>query len=346
MPKISDERRNENKDRVFRLIVHRADGVKSSEIAETLNINERTLRDYLNELIDEYKIERDGWYYYPLPAHLSKPLKFEPTAEEAVVLYIAMRMFVKQSDRRNPLAEGLLFKMAHLANTELQLGDDLEQAASELAHRIDDQSYTDVFREVVRAYLQRRKLKIVYHPYRSEPFETVIEPYLIEPSSLGYGAYAIGHSSLPDALRTYKLERIQAAELTKETFNVPADFPGLEILRNAWSIFYGKDTVRVVLRFAPEVARRVRESNWRGTDVVLQDDPDYAGYLLYSFNIADTTDLKPWIRTWGANVEVLKPDYLRDEMIGEARALAHLYGWYTSTSASLHDESYDDIFGD
>ncbi len=344
MSRISDSRRSAHKDHVLKLVCKHSLGIKTSEIASILNIPDRTVRDYLRELEEEYRITKEKWDWFPITNRT--PLKLEPSPEEAVVLYIALRMFVKQSDRRNSLAEGLLLKMTRLANTELHLGDDLEQAAAELAHRPNDSDYEDIFLQVVRAYLLRRKLEIVYHPSHSEPFTTVIEPYLIEPSGIGFGSYAIGYSSTPNALRTYKLERILDAKLTRDEFDVPVDFPGLEILRNAWSIFYGETTVQVVLRFAPEVGRRVRESNWRGLNPVLEDDPDQSGYVRYTFDIADTTDLKPWIRTWGANVEVLEPVSLRDEMIGEARALAHLYGWHTTTGQDASHSRFSDIFGD
>lgn len=344
MGRISDESRVERKQRVLDLVKRRETGITTSEIAEVLNFKTRTVRDYLNELMDEYRVEREGKQWLPIPKQ--KLVKLEPTPEEVVVLYLAMRMFVKQSDRRNPLAQDVLLKMARLASNELHLGDDLEQAAAVMAQQPEDADYEDVFRQVVRAYLQRKMLRITYHPYHKEPFQTTIAPYLIEPSSFGYGTYAIGYSRTPDALRTYKLERIREARLTQEEFVVPKDFPGLDILRNAWSIFIGEAHVHVVLRFAPDVARRVKESNWRGINAVLQDDPDRVGYVRYSFDIADTTDLKPWIRTWGANAEVLEPADLRDEMIGEARALAHLYGWHTQSDRSNPHSRFNDIFGD
>lgn len=344
MPKLSDARSADRQQRVLELVRYRETGIKTKEIAEILNIPERTVREYLKKLQETYLVDNVGWDW--IPVYAQKPLKLEPEPDEAVVLYIALRMFVKQSDRRNPLAEKLLLKMARLANTELHLGADLEQAAAQMAQRPEDIEYEDIFALVVRAYLQRKKLKIVYHPYRSAPFKTVIEPYLVEPASFGYGMYIIGHSSTPNDLRTYRLERIQSATLSTESFEVPSSFPGLEILRNAWSIFAGEAAVHVVLRFAPEVARRVRESNWRGINTTLEDDPDHAGYMLYAFDIADTTDLKPWIRTWGANVEVLEPAELRNEMIGEARALAHLYGWSTDSDRSNPHSRFSDIFGD
>ncbi len=35
--------------------------------------------------------------------------------------------------------------------------------------------------------------------------------------------------------------------------------------------------------------------------------------------------MTPWIRSWGASVEVLEPADLREELAAEARALANLY---------------------
>jgi len=344
MPRISDQRRSQRKQQVYELIrSHAEGGIRTAEIADTLNFAERTVRDYLREIEEEYLITKENRLWFPVDNR--RPVKLEIPPEQLVVLYIALRMFVKQSDRRNHLAENLLLKIAQLAHTELSLGDDLQQAAQELAHRPQDDDYEDIFVQVVRAYLFNLRLHIRYHPYRSEPFETIVEPYLIEPSSFGYGSYLIGHSSAPNAYRTYKLERILSAELTTETFVVPSEFPGLEILRNAWSIMYGNDPVRVVLRFAPEVKRRVMESNWRGDNPIVEDDPDLPGYLIYAFDISDTTDLKPWIRTWGANVEVLEPAYLRDEMIGEARALAQRYGWQTTRSQDDGHARFGDLFG-
>jgi len=57
--------------------------------------------------------------------------------------------------------------------------------------------------------------------------------------------------------------------------------------------------------------------------------------------VADTTDLKPWIRTWGANVEVLEPQSLRDEMVEEVRKTASLYGWHVSHNIPDPSDPYD-----
>jgi proteasome accessory factor B len=167
----------------------------------------------------------------------------------------------------------------------------------------------------------------------------------LEPSGIGFATYVIGYSTSANALRTYKVERIVSVEIRRTTFDIPENFPGLALLQNAWSIYYGEQTIQVVLRFSPEVARRVKETNWR-TASAPQPDPDLPNYLRLTFEVADTTDLKPWIRTWGANVEVLAPQSLRDEMIGEARALGRLYGWFNAEGTKADHDMFDDLFGD
>jgi len=41
--------------------------------------------------------------------------------------------------------------------------------------------------------------------------------------------------------------------------------------------------------------------------------------------VADPREMRPWIRSWGAEVEVLEPDFLRQDLVEEARLLAAVY---------------------
>jgi CRISPR-associated endonuclease/helicase Cas3 len=54
----------------------------------------------------------------------------------------------------------------------------------------------------------------------------------------------------------------------------------------------------------------------------------------------------PWVRGWGADVEVLEPKEFRETMIGEAKALAEQYGWFVSSQLSGQSSTLEDFFGD
>lgn len=349
MPRVNEDTKRSRIDRVELLLQRHPDGLTEREVAETLNLERRTTHNYLQELDMEGKAYRESTLWFSLPRKSLVLRRFDLQPEEAMVLYLASRLFVKQSDQRHEIAELVLLKLAGILSSDMHLGDDLKDAAKELSQRPKLPGYEDIFRTIVRGYIYHRKVQLIYQPYRGEPFETLFSPYLMEPSAIGFATYAIGHSSIVNTIRTYKIERIKEAALLRDEYTVPTDFPGLDLLRNAWSIYYGDEVIRVMLRFHPEVAKRVRETFWHPSQEIKKDD-QLPGYLLLSITVADTTDLKPWIRTWGANCEVLEPSSLRDELTGEARKLALLYGWHTTTAETLDragpDHSrFHDIFG-
>lgn len=344
--RITDRALQDRLDRVDRLLQRHAEGLRETEIAQQLNFGRRSTNNYLRQLELQGRAYREDQLWYPLPHQGIVLRRFEMNPEEAMTLYLAVRLFVKHSDQRNEAAETALTRLAQILSDDMGLGDDILAAAQELAHRPRTPGYEDVFRTVMRSYIYRRKVAIDYQPYRGRAFETVFSPYLLEPSAIGFATYVIGHSSVVNDLRTLKLERITRARLLlQDEYQIPADFPGLELLRSAWSIYYGEQLTRVVLHFHPDVSRRVQETQWHPSQELSWDE-DRPGYVLLSLQVADTTDLKPWIRTWGANCEVLEPVELRDELIGEARRLAHLYGWHTSTDRQHDHSRFRDIFGE
>ena len=66
-----------------------------------------------------------------------------------------------------------------------------------------------------------------------------------------------------------------------------------------------------------------------GTALTLGLRADAADAFEVSYSEAEWREMLPWIRGWGADVEVLDPADLRDEMMGESKRLASIYGWQT-----------------
>jgi CRISPR-associated endonuclease/helicase Cas3 len=324
MPKTDPETKRKRIELVYRLLERHPNGLTEREIADMLNMERRNVNNYLRALEIEGKLYKDGRAWFVLPYERVRLRRFELSPEEAMTLYLATRLLAKQHDKRNESAETALIKLAEVLTGDAGVGHEIHQAALELAHRPGDERYSQVFRTIMQSYIYRRKAAITYHPMNSDPFQTVLSPYLLEPSAIGYATYVIGQSSIVGTLRTYKLERIEQATLTSEEYTVPTDFPGLDILRHAWSIIHGEKLNPVRLRFHPRVTRRVRESRWHPSQDIA-DDPDNPGGCIWTAQVADLTDLLPWVRGWGADVEVLGPVELREALVNETRRLALLY---------------------
>lgn len=343
MPRTTELSKSQAKERTWLTVKRYIDGVTENEISQFTGIQRRTLHNYLKELEDEGYIAKEGKLWFPLDYEETRLRALTLTPEEAYSLYLGCRLLVKQQDKRNEPAQAALLKLAEALTTDAQVGREIAQAAAELAQRPDQPGYRSLFETIVRGYIHRRRVAIRYRPLRGRAFATTIAPYLLEPSAVGYATYVIGHSSAPDALRAYKMERIEEAELTRERFTVPPDFPGLTILRDAWSIIMGAADVEVILRFSPHVRQRVLETQWHPSQQV-EDDPEQPGYLRLTVHVADTMDMLPWIRSWGHDVEVLAPTNLRETLMGQARRMALQYGWHVTLSAAPEQSSTLDDF--
>lgn len=323
MPRISEESKQRNKEQLL-MLIHRHHGLREAEITELLSIERRTANNYLNELEDEGKIYKEGLLWFASEYANTWLRRFELAADEAFTLYLAARQFVKQTDKQNPMAISALSRLAEVLKSDIPVGEQIFAAAQDLRKRKKETAYETIFTTVVKAYLMRHPLQLTYRTAQDQEVQTTFETYLIEPSAIGFTLYLIGHSSHVNDLRSYKIERIvTAVPLYDHTYTIPADFPGLDILRNAWSIMLGEKTERVVLRFRDEkVKRRVLETNWHPSQDYKEEED---GSLRWWVEVADTTDMKPWIRGWGSQVEVEKPDHLRQHLVHTTRQLSELY---------------------
>ncbi len=322
MPRISEASKQRNKEQLL-MLIRRHRGLREVEMAEIQSIGRRTVNNYLNELEREGKVYKDGLNWHATDNAGSWLRRFELAADEAFTLYLAARQFVKQSDKQNPMALSALSRLAEVLKTDIPVSEQIFKAAQELRKRKKVTEYERIFTVVVKAYLLRHPLEITYRTAKDKEIRTVFRTYLIEPSAIGYTLYLIGHSDHVDALRSYKIERIiTAVPDYSQTYTIPDEFPGLDILQNAWSIMIGETTQRVVLRFSRHVKKRVLETNWHPSQ---KYEEEVDGKLRWWVDVADTTDMKPWIRGWGSDVEVLEPSSLRQHLVHTTTQLAETY---------------------
>ena len=79
----------------------------------------------------------------------------------------------------------------------------------------------------------------------------------------------------------------------------------------------------VVLRFRPEVAAVVNEQKWRNGQKFLNPED---GSAIFVAEVTDWHEIEHWVRSWGAQVEVLAPSEFRRAIADEVRQVVSLYG--------------------
>ena len=125
-------------------------------------------------------------------------------------------------------------------------------------------------------------------------------------------------------MRTYKVERIRQAILTMDRYEIPGNFDPAKYLAYSWGIWSSDQAppIEVRLRFDPVVADRVKETIWHRTQV-LTDLP--GGGVDMAVQVAGIVEIRPWILSWGNQVEVLAPDELREAVATATRGAAERY---------------------
>jgi CRISPR-associated endonuclease/helicase Cas3 len=330
------------------LLIAHPQGLKKADIARRLGVNRSTITRYIDELSGRHdspipiydddgliKINRDKYLNY-----------IGLTVHEAMAVHLATRLMATRTDKHNRHAAAALRKLGQSLETFAPL---ISRHVTASANTIDDaarrqdENYMRTLEILTRAWSDRQMVR-VWHRYEDggKVYKYDFAPYFIEPYAVGQTTHVIGQRIPPNALRTFKLERIERIELLPKTYTIPADFDAQARLADAWGIWYTDNPpVDVALKFQPGVAGRVKETQWH-TSETITDQPD--GAIIWRANIAEPREMLPWIRGWGADCEVLEPKALRKALEREARQLAAVYGVAGDyNSKQFYAHSKDDV---
>ncbi len=309
----------ERLEEIKRLYIQRA--YSDIELAERLGVD-RTLiyRDRI-ELTGQYPVEKDdeGRYHIPRTKLISE---IKVNLHEALTLYLAARKTSRQTRFYHPHAANALEKLA--ATLRQPMTEKLLKAADMVLKQEKDPERIKIIETLTQAWVEQKKVRIEYQPLGTNGLTRhAISVYLIEPSIWSDSVYAIALSDFNDKIVPFKIERIKTAVLSGEEFEIPADFDEQVLLKHAWGIWVGdKEPVTVKLRFNKDAARRIEESKWHPLEEIqLTED----GGCIWSADVAEWREMLPWVRGWGADVEVLEPEGLRNSLKREAQELVELY---------------------
>lgn len=330
MGAMDDDRISAKRDRLARmtrilaLLNAHPDGMKPGEIARRVDSSVRTVYRDLRSIEGELSMplwSEGGRWGVEADAFLP-PLKL--TRSEAMAVVLSARLMVRYADKYDPDLASAFEKLAAVLPAALR--EHVDRTLDDLSRRPTDDTFSRHVRLLTQAWAERRVVALDYAPapYAPEaaPRTARVRPYLIEPSLLTHALYLIGWDETRDAMRTFKIERIRDVSLSPDSFAAPdAEIDGM--FERAWDIIADQAPIDVVLRFAPNVASRVREARWHPTER-LAEEAD--GSLTWRATVAGPIEIRLWILSWGDDVEVIEPAALRADVAATHARAAARYG--------------------
>lgn len=300
------------------LLVLHPEGMRAMELAQKLGVDRRTIYrdvDFLCEQ-DVPVWQKDGRFGINRTNYIST---VNLTFHEAIALMLAGLLLARTIDERNPHATSALRKLA--LTLPRQFTPHLKRAADRVLANNQGQQQVAVLEALAEGWGTGYKVRIGYRSPRSGQLrERVIAPYALEPTPSGI--YVIGHDDWANDIRTFKLDRLETAVVTPRKFKVPEAFDLEAHLASGWRIMAGETICEVVLQFTPEVTPHIFERQWHPTQKLERLE---SGGCLLTVSVAQPQEMQPFIRSWGAQVKVLAPEWLRDQIAAELHLASTQY---------------------
>ena len=313
-------RRSERLIELGRILFQSAQGFTVLELSRKLGCHRSTIYRDIDSLskLNVPIWERDGRFGMHKDRYITS---VRVNLHESLSLYLSARLLSAHSDKHNPHAVSALNKLASAMPEPI--GEHITRTASAADRRRLWSDYLGVLETLTLAWATRRQVYIVYwNPEKGDVTERIFDPYFIEPSPVGYACYVIGYDHLRHDIREFKIERVQRVTILDSSYQIRGNFDPYDYLTQAWGVMGGDERIVVKLRFSPNVAYRVRESDWPCVDAI-DDLPD--GGCLMTLTVSHTLEMKPWIRGWGADCEVIEPKDLRQVIAKDMIAAGRVY---------------------
>ncbi|GAA3411485.1 helix-turn-helix transcriptional regulator [Paenibacillus hodogayensis] len=305
--------------------------------------DEKTVRSDLKYL-EEVGVIRRELGARPFRYRVRNELVRELSDEELVDLYDFVDVM---ANTQIPSVQGYLLRdglRKHLLRNQTE-----KQAAEPFLYKY--QYYTRILGEahlftLWNAIRQRRKIQFVYFSPKSEKsyaskntnplFERDNEGHAEKTLPLKvvydhqYGRwYLLAHGRM--GIRKYRMEgmtQIEEDEPVDENWFDAKTIELEEKIRYSWLIdtggpvtvrvrFYNPDPSQAESNFVKE--RVLLQGQWG--QIVSEDEHSF----LYEITVNGTTEIKPWLRSFGSSCEVVEPVHLRREMIAEWKELLAYY---------------------
>jgi len=177
---------------------------------------------------------------------------------------------------------------------------------------------------IIEAMSKAKAMELDYKKFAdSEPYTCFIEPYCVKLSQQRW--YLLARKDHRPHLQVFALDRMQQLRILEDVnFQIPDDFSPQDYFAHYFGVYASRD-------HSVEDIRLKVSLFWRNYFRTLPIHPSqreietHADYSIFKYDLVVTPDLINKLLEYGASIEVLAPNSLREQMYNVASKMASLY---------------------
>jgi predicted DNA-binding transcriptional regulator YafY len=268
------------------------------------------LRDHLGAPVEQDPETRGFFYDRNLAGHFELPgIWLSPEELQALISAREVLGSVQPG-----LLEGELEVLQERIGKLLkQKGVDADTLGSRvrIIHQAGRLVDRDVFRVAMDGLVQRRRIQVTYHSRGlDQKTEREISPQRL--TSYRNNWYLDAWCHLRQGLRSFALERLSSMSLQEQPCEELDGEQLNEHFTSAYGIFSGPAEHQAILRFSPTMARWVADELWHSKQ---QGEWLDDGRYQLSLPFGRSEELIMDLMRYGADVEIVSPDFLRQSVV-------------------------------
>jgi hypothetical protein len=176
---------------------------------------------------------------------------------------------------------------------------------------------------IINAMKENQVLNITYYSYwKEDEFNFKVQPYCVKLYRQRW--YMVALSESYDEPRIYALDRIRQLSTTDDTFKMPSDWSAEQYFDGCFGIIAAQsiDKQTVKLRVTADQAKYFRDLPLHQSQEEVERNDDFS---IFQYYLHPAFDFQQEILLNGEEVEVLEPQWLRDEMRERIKEMSNLY---------------------
>lgn len=163
---------------------------------------------------------------------------------------------------------------------------------------------------ITEAMKSNRVIRLVHQKFGEKEYEVDLEPYCLKVARQRW--YVFGRRISDGKMRVYSLDRVQAIRVFETTFDMPKDFDADKYFNDSIGIIIGAEEAQYVeIKVDEGQQNYMRSLPIHHSQQEIEKNEDYS---IFSFYVRPTFDFVQELLKYGENLEVIKPEWLRNQI--------------------------------